>query len=163
MSKLTEETEAWIRRFESGKAWVDTIQSPDTKRVYLSRLRHYCEAVGKNPDELIELKVEGLKNINTPKEFQAERLLQNFLYSTDLTDSPKIAIRTAVFSFYEANWRNLNPNTANKLSYSVTKQRTPKLEDLIALEENMISKRDKAIVWFLASSPVRVDTLSSLV
>ena len=61
----------WLLSFESGKKRYDRISSDNSRRVYLSRLKQYCQAVGKNPDELTALKVEGLKNIATEKEFQA--------------------------------------------------------------------------------------------
>lgn len=81
MSRMTDETFPWILNFQSGKNWFDTLMSEKTKEVYLTRLKQYMDAFGKNPDELIELKVDGLRNVATAKEFQAESLLNNYLYT----------------------------------------------------------------------------------
>ncbi|MGA2682586.1 MAG: hypothetical protein ABSF44_12395 [Candidatus Bathyarchaeia archaeon] len=78
---MSEEITPWLLQFESGRKWFNTFKSEQTKRLYTERLEHYCKTVGKNPDELIELKIEGLKNINSVKEWQAENLLDSYLYS----------------------------------------------------------------------------------
>lgn len=76
MSKMTDDQEAWILRFNSGSAWYCKLNSVQSKRTYLPNFKRYCDWAKKNPDELIKLKVEGLQNINTEKEFQAENLLE---------------------------------------------------------------------------------------
>jgi hypothetical protein len=83
------ETFPWILKHPSGKAWFDTLHSDKTKEIYLSRLKQYCDAVGKNPDELIAFKIDGLRNVAAAKEFQAESLLNNYLYNENLTDGAK--------------------------------------------------------------------------
>lgn len=60
-----------ILAYQSSKRWYDSIQSEQTRRVYLNRLRHYCTWAKKTPDELIGLKLQGLQNLNGEKEFQA--------------------------------------------------------------------------------------------
>jgi len=82
---MTDETFPWMLTFASAKNWLDTIRSERTKEVYVLRLRQYCEGVGKNPDELIQLKIDGLRNVATAKEFQAESLLNDYLYHNNLT------------------------------------------------------------------------------
>jgi len=62
LSRKSKETFPWILKHPSGKAWFDTLHSDRTKEIYLSRLKQYCDAVSKNPDELIELKIGGLRN-----------------------------------------------------------------------------------------------------
>ena len=62
---MTEELTQWILQFQSGRAFFNKLNSDVTKRIYLKRLREYCDSVGKNPDELIQLKVEGLRNIGS--------------------------------------------------------------------------------------------------
>jgi hypothetical protein len=69
---------AWIQQYDSGRIWYSKLTSIETKRVYLRNLLRYCKTVGKNPDQLIELKMEGQRNIGTLKEFSAETLLEKF-------------------------------------------------------------------------------------
>ncbi len=85
--------------------------------MYSHDMKQYCDAVGKNPTELLALKVEGLRNVATEKEFQAEDLLDSYLYNTpNVTDHIKVSILCAVKSFYKANWRELNSNVGKNLS-----------------------------------------------
>jgi hypothetical protein len=66
----------WVQKFETGKIWYNKLTSIETKRTYLRNLQRYCKAVKKNPDQLIELKREGQRNVGTIEEFQAETLLE---------------------------------------------------------------------------------------
>ena len=127
-----------------------------TKDTYSKNFKQYCNAVGKSPPELLAVKIEGLRNVATEKEFQAEDLLNDYLYNTpDVTDHLKISILCAVKSFYKANWRELNGNVGKNLSAPESEKRTPKLQDIIEKEEAMTYQRDKAILWFLEITPVR--------
>jgi hypothetical protein len=106
LSKMTEDNEAWLLSFESGKKWFNTITAPRTKEMYSRDLKRYCDAVGKTPTELLALKVEGLRNVATEKEFQTEDLLDAYPYNTpDVTDHIKVSVLCAVKSFYKANMR----------------------------------------------------------
>jgi hypothetical protein len=163
MSRMTDEVLPWMLSFQSSKKWMDSIQSEETKRVYILRFKQYCDAVNKNPDELIALKIEGLRNITTDKEFQAEDLLDNYLYNGGLTESMAVGVKTAVKSFYATNRRSLEPSVGKNISAPEPKQRTPKLDDLVTLEENMLSIRDRALVWLIASGAFRDFELTLLV
>ncbi len=159
---MTEETIPWILTFSSGKKWADTLRSEATKEIYFTRIKQYCDAVGKNPDELLEYKIDGLKNITTSKEWQAEELLNNYLYNSGLTEPVKVAVLTAVKSFYKANWRELNSNVGSNISTPESVQRTPKMQDMLDLDAAMMYQRDRAILWTLESTAFRVGTLTRL-
>jgi hypothetical protein len=107
---MTDGTFLWILSFQSGKNWFESLRSEKTKEVYLTRLKEYLDAVGKNPAELIQLKIDSLKNVATAQEFQAEALLNNCLYRNNLSRNFQILVLSAVKSFYKANWRELNSN-----------------------------------------------------
>jgi hypothetical protein len=47
LSKMTDDLEAWIQSFKSGKTWFSKLSSADTKKSFLSDFRLYCDAVGK--------------------------------------------------------------------------------------------------------------------
>lgn len=134
MSKLTEFNEQWILQFESGRNWISKLPSAETRRTFLRNLKRYCEAVEKNPDELIALKVEGLKAVATETEFQAERLLENYFAKCNLTDSAKEMLKNAVISFYKHNWRNLNSNVASNIEKVEPNQRSRKCKTLKTLK-----------------------------
>jgi hypothetical protein len=159
---MNDENLFWILTFQSGKAWLDSLHSTETKRIYLYRLRQYCDAVGKNPDELIDLKIDGLRNLATPEEFQAENLLNNCLYRSGFTESTKTALLCAVKSFYKANWRELNSNVGSNIEMPEPKKRSPKIQDILDLDDSLICHRDRAILWFLESAPLRQGTFTKL-
>ena len=110
MSKMTDALEEWIQRYGYGTVWFSKLRSENTVRTYLPNLKKYCNWVKKNPDELIQLKLEGLQSINTPKEFQAENLLDKFLSSSKFPLSVKDSIRTTVISFYKNNRKLIQAN-----------------------------------------------------
>ena len=104
MSKLTEANKDWLLFFVSGQSFYNKKlkNSKDTEIEYIRRLKRYCDAVKKNPDELIALKLEGQQNTNTEKEGQAEDLLENYLNNSGLTPNVQLGILTAVKSFYDS-------------------------------------------------------------
>ena len=103
MSNLTESNKKWTLQYESGRLWINKLPSDETILAFTRNLKRYSEAVGKNPDELIAFKIEGLKSVSTEIEGQAERLLENYLSKCDLTDSVKEMLKNAVISFYKHN------------------------------------------------------------
>ena len=147
-----------------------------TETLYISRIASYCLNVAKDPDELITLKLEGLQNPATTKEFQAEELLESFLRQDELyrlvgvkkekvpfTDSSKVGMLAAVKSFYQSTrGRSLAGDTGVFIDVPEAKKRTPKVEECLKLEEAMTTNRDKFLVWFLESCPVRKGTLRQL-
>lgn len=162
LSDLTDSLEAWIQSFKSGKAWFNKLQSPETKKAFLTNFKRYCDSVNKNPDELIAFKVEGLQNVNTDKEWQAERLLEDYFENCDLKNSVKEMLKCSVISFYKHNWRNLNPNVASNIQRQEPKKRCPSIQDVEDLEDAMTCQRDKSLLWFFESTAIRVGTVLKL-
>jgi integrase len=174
---LTDTNKEWLLSFESGKDFYNKRlkNSKDTEIEYTRRLKRYCANVHKNPDELIAFKLEGQQNSATKKEFQAEELLERFLNQDkifdenkgvfkEFTPNSKKGILDAVKSFYSATrGRDLTPDVGENLDVPEAKKRTPSLPDCVDLENAMTSQRDKFLVWFLESCPVRAGTLRKLV
>ena len=71
-------------------------------------------------------------------------------------------MKNAVISFYKHNWRNLNSNVASNIQKPEAKKRCPKMDDILELENAMTNQRDKSIIWFFASTSVRIGTLTKL-
>jgi len=176
MSRMTDANKEWLLSFVSGKNFYDKKMknSEVTEHLYTSRLKQYCDNVSKDPDELIQLKLEGLQNPATIKEFQAEELLENFLrqdkyFCVDedgrkvyrkLTDNVKLGMLVAIKSFYESTrGRKLVDDTGDFIEKPEPKKRTPTVQDCLELEQAMKTARDKFLVWFLESCPVRKGTL----
>lgn len=157
---MTDALETWIQTFNAGSIWFSKLDSSHTKKTYLPHFKKYCDWTHKNPDELIQLKIEGLQNINTTKEYQAEDLLENFISNSKYTATMREGIRTAVLSFYTKNRRNLTE--VKDVETPEAKKRCPTTKDILELENAFGFARDKALVWFLASSPVRLETITKM-
>jgi integrase len=65
-----------------------------------------------------------------------------------------------VISFYKNNRRSLNDIV--DVSTPESKMRCPKTQDILDLENAFTTLRDKALIWFIASAPVRLETLTKL-
>jgi hypothetical protein len=80
---MTDELKKWLKGFRSGQLWLVNLKSPETIRLYLPYLKMYCDAIGKNPDELIGLKMEGQRQVGTNKEFQVHEDIPTSLLQTN--------------------------------------------------------------------------------
>jgi integrase len=157
---MTDALQEWILQFNSGMMWFNKLNSQATKDTYLPNLKKYCTWANKNPDELIQLKIEGLQAVNTPKEFQAENLFENFLSTAKHPLTVIDSIRTTVLSFYKNNRRPLIE--IRDVDIPESKMRCPKSSDIPELENGFSFLRDKALLWFVASAPFRLETLTKL-
>jgi integrase len=161
---MTEDRAIWINGFATGKTWQNKLGSKLTKQKFAGYFKIYCDTIEKTPDQLIAIKIEGLQNVGTEKEFQAENLLENFFAESKMLPTAKLMLKNAVFSFYKHNRRALEGQTASNIKNETpeSKKRNPSLEDLVTLESVCRSARDKALIWFIASTSCRIGTVSLL-
>ncbi|HLN90116.1 MAG TPA: site-specific integrase [Candidatus Binatia bacterium] len=161
---MDDERADWIISFASGRTWQNKLASKLTKAKFTAYFKKYCDAVQKDPDQLIAFKVEGLQNVGTEKEFQAENLLEDFFAKSTMKPTAKLMLKNAVFSFYKHNRRALEPSTASNVKDETpeSKKRKPTIEDILTLENVAHSARDKALLWFIASTSCRVGTIVQL-
>jgi site-specific recombinase XerC len=176
---MTDTNKEWLLSFVSGQNFFDEKckKSKVTELLYISRLKQYCDNVGKNPDQLIAIKLEGMQNLNTPKEFQAEELLRKFLSQDNyfqidkngkkkevlFSENTKLGMLVTVRSFYDSTMgRSLDKKTKNFIEKPEAKKRSPSVKDCLDLENAMKCNRDKFLVWFIESCPVRKGTLRQL-
>lgn len=163
MSKM-QDLKKWIKSFYSGRTWLMKLVSKYTIDTYLPNLKRYCEACGKNPDELIAFKDKGIidfvKTGNPALRFQAEELFDITISEMELTESARSNISTAVISFYKHNRRPLVE--VKKFERPEAEKRRPSIEDVEAMANSVGWKRDKALIWFLSSACFREGTLVKL-
>jgi integrase len=150
----------WLKGFHSGQLWFVQLKSKETIRLYLPYLKAYCDATGKNPNELIHLKMEGQRQVGTNKEFQAEELHDIVITQLAVPDSVKSNISDAVKSFYKHNRRPLI--NVKKFDKPSPRERTPTLEDIMELDNVATTQRDKALLWLLTTAPFRESTITKL-
>jgi hypothetical protein len=183
---LTDDNKDWLLSYVSGQNFYNKKLkfSEDTATEYIRRLRRYCKAVDKTPDELIKLKPTHLelavmlqKGISAEEinENAAEDLLESFLaretiyderskQENPFTPNVKLGILNAVKSFYLATrGRELASDVGENIEAPPPKKRTPSIDECVMLDEAMTTHRDRFLVWFLESCPVRQGTLRKLV
>jgi len=161
MSKMTDKLKEWILKFNSGEVWVNVITNEETQRQYLGLFKRYCDATNKNPDELLELKLEGMRNVGTNKEFEAENLHNTAISNIELTDNLKAQMSAIIRSFYKHNRRPLN--TPKEFEVPTLKQRMPSLQEIEEMVNVARTWRDKSMIWLLTSAPLREGTLIQLI
>ena len=151
-----------VNQLASGQKWLEKIGSANTQKIFTDYFKRYCDYVNQSPDQLISLKVLGLQNVGTEKEFTAEDLLEKYFRENKaMKPTAKLMMKNAVFSFYKHNKRSLEGQTASQIKNETleAKKRKPSLDDLEALEKAMRTSRDKALLWFVASTSCRVGTV----
>jgi hypothetical protein len=166
---MTDDIIPYLERFTSSKRWLQSLKSAHTKEVYALRLKQYCDATEKNPDEILSLKLTLIeiiqlaqKQIISPDiQYQAEDLLSDYLKS-GIGDSAALGVKAAVKSFYAFHRRSLDPSVAKDVVAPEPKQRSPKMNDLLELDAAMFLPRDRAIVWAISSCAFRDNELVSL-
>lgn len=160
MSKKMDDLRKWIKKYRAGKIWLTKLESKFTIDTYLPNLKRYCEACGLDPDQLIELKMEGMRAVGTEKEFQAEEMFDLTISEMELTESAKSNVSTAITSFYKHNRRPLVET--KKFERPEAEKRRPSITDIEDMANSLGWKRDKALIWFTASAPFREGTLEKL-
>ena len=125
---MTDNLVKWINQFHSGKVWLSKLKSKETIRVYLPNFKTFCDAVNKNPDQLIQMKVEGLKAVGTKQEFQVEETHDLVISELEAAPHTKANISMAVTSFFKHNRRPLVGT--KKFDRPEAKHRTPSLSDV---------------------------------
>jgi integrase len=102
--------------------------------------------------------LKGFKTWEQLKNSKQKNLLGNFFSESKMKPTANLMLKNAVFSFYKHNRRALEGQTASNIKNETpeSKMRKPTLEDLESVTH---SARDKALIWFLASTSCRIGTL----
>ncbi len=139
-------------------------------------LNEFCKYSKKTPDELLKLKPTMIElismmqkgvDVSTINPNEAEDLINDFLSTKKDTPSGAKGAKFAIITFFDFHNRALSKKNIGTWIEVITKPpRTPEAKDnwkdLRELEDAMVTERDKAILWFLQSCPVRKGTLKQL-
>lgn len=160
---LYREAYAYLEKFPSSTKWLTKIKSESTKKRYAKLLFKYCAEVGFNPDELIMLKLEGMRKAGTMKEWVAEDTLEKYLERAQMKYNGKLMLKHAVISFYKKNRRQLAHDTAEKyeqLDKDPESYNMPSIDDLEEMGKNATT-RNEALEWFIESTAMRRGTVAN--
>jgi len=169
LSILTENLRKWIRKFDSGKVWINRLESESTIDTYLKRFKKYCDLTGLNPDELLHLKltateisIKVMTAIHNNEEVkinenEAEELYADILKNQIESQSQRANFSVAVNSFYKHNKRSLNEPL--RFNPPIAKGRRPTLEEIELMLSYTQNKRDEALILTQSSCPLREGTL----
>jgi integrase len=151
------ESDAFIQKYIEVKRWLRKVESDYTRSGYVRQLIRYCEATGKTPSELIELKERGKKH-------EIEDLLDEFIEEAtkaNALNSVVWNIAKAIKSFYKWNYCDLSRGAGKISRIKVKAYRTPDKETLLKFMEGMLV-RDKALVSLMACTGIAEGSIPRL-
>jgi len=146
-----------IQQYPEVKRWLRKIESPQSRSEYIKHITRYCESVGKNPTELIELK----KN---SKNHDAEDLLDEFIDEAEkinYSNSMIYSIVIAMKSFFKWNYEDLSRGAGVYTKLKKKSYRTPDKDTLRKFLKGA-SLRDTALINFMAASGISVGSIPNL-
>ena len=152
-----EEALRWVNKYPETRVWIDKFRSEGTRRIYSKGMLRFHELTEKMPSDLLELAKEGTRK----GEKIAERFLNNALTSAPCSDYMKKRMSLAVRSFYKEHFYDLAKRVGVIEIPQKKEYRCPTQEDLRNFKVGM-NLRDVTLIDFLASVPVREETLTSL-
>jgi hypothetical protein len=142
----------WATNYPKVMTWLSKVQR---KENYAWFLWLYCKTVGKNPDQLLALKVN-------PQSREAEHLLDGFIANTDFKNSIKVGTMVAVRSFYKWNYADL-ASKAGQIEFIKQKPyRKHSKEELLKIYRSAQNVRDRALITFTWSTAIAKESLSKL-
>lgn len=155
-----------IEKFEGVKYWLESMagRAEGTKRGYLSRLKLFCEWLGKTPDQLIREREEQLKSedkkVQRTMEMHVKRY-NTFLTEQDAGAGTKKNARAAIKSFFEHHYMPLKFIRGDFPTEVMKERRKVEKEEILAMLD-MADVRDRALVHTLKDSGLAVSDASRL-
>lgn len=165
----------WCYKFEHCKRCVQILnrQCPETRTVdnWLRYFKYFCDYVSMNPKELIEMKDDGEKaflensrvddRVRFKFAFLVESLDDNLKMMDGSPSNPKYRnhIRNQVSMFMLHNKRVVK---IEREVEELPNSRQPLLSEIYEMEKASDYIRDKALIWFFASTGLRPSSVNKL-
>ena len=155
-----------VSQYEPCKLWIDGLRSNRTKTAYIIHLSLFCKFYNTNPDELVRLKLEQLKDMVIKYVLYLKKKSKNTAEKPIRGETSVNSIKTyltGIKSFLEYHeislpWKKIAsyyPEEVTNDYRSNTKQEISKLLSMADL-------RDRCIILLMASSGIRVGAIPSL-
>ncbi len=154
------EVDEWTARSELTKAWSEKLRSRITRANYTKHLYRFHLLTGFAPEQLLEYSKEGKRS----GEPIAERMIESQISKARSMGVSKWIIRDmgiSVKSFYRENFYGISPKAGRLEIPRVKDYRCPTQEEVRGFTKGM-NLRDVALVEFIASAPLREESLSGL-
>jgi len=156
-----------MEQYDSVRRWLlDTRffgkRSESTYNLYMVALSRFCEFVGKDPDQIIEERLEDLQSRDPRRMARYEELLMEwakYLEDIGLTRGTVGTYCRAVKSFFKSNWVPLSVRTPK--TWVTREDRRMTREDLAKMVE-VGDLRGKVLVLFLSQSGMSISDFLSL-
>jgi hypothetical protein len=170
----------WLDTFSSGQRWLDRMtKETRTHEIYLYLFQKFCDSVGKNPDELVKIYIQGFQLQLTQgiQNFVIQDLMTQTIPQMKMCDGSPISAPTqrhmeiAISSFFRANGFLLHYTfivTSPKIKGLPT---IPEIQDMINTKipygdskvmTDLYFARNQALTSFFASTGFRPETVSLL-
>lgn len=150
--------------YDSVETWMESLENPGekgTKKTYLSRLKLFCNFIGKDPDALIEERKEQIRADGTDNSH--EKALNKFLTEIEKENSPNYVhgISGAIRSFYKYNNLDLG-QTKRTSTRRARREKIPSTEEVKKMAD-AADIRNRAIILFLFQTGLRTETAAQLI
>lgn len=162
MGKFADMSDEEFKNYKSVRVWTNYLSAEGTERLYLSKLKRFCDWVGKDPDTLIEERYSLLRSEDIRENHEHEELATAFLKDLEKTLSP-YALRSyagAIRSFYKYNRADLKLIKQVKV-YNIREEKIPTKEEVKGMCE-VSGTRERAVILFQYQSGLRNDTIAKL-
>jgi site-specific recombinase XerD len=145
----------WLKQFESGKRWLNTVKaaktgSTQTQLEYAYRLRKFCNYAKKNPDHLIAERKEQLSEADEGQKRKTEELVNEF-FNFQSEKSNRLSAKAyhgALRSFYKYNYVPLRIETPRARSRKINPITLEEFKQIDAIA----NPRDRALLRFMKDS-----------
>jgi integrase len=157
---------ACISQYESCKLWIDGLRSKSTKTAYTTHVSLFCRFHLINPDELVRLKPEQLKEMVIKYVLELKKKSKNTAGKPIRGETSVNSVKTYVagiksfFEFHEISlpWKKI----ASYYPEEVTNDYRAYTRHEISKLLSMADLRDRCIILLMASSGIRVGAIPSL-
>jgi len=154
-----------LKTFESVQRWTTTLTKhageKNTVIQYLRGMRTFCEWVKKNPDQLVEERMNDLKSDDIQIRARAEDQIDRFYAAyKDQSQSRAVMIHAIVKSFYKANHLPLTTKTPRMLM--VREEEIMPTPEQIRRMGDISDLRDKTLIVWMAEGGFRIGSLIQL-
>ena len=151
-----------FKRYKTVRQWVNYLSNKGTEQSYLTKLKRFCDWIGKDPDTLIDERFKHLRSEDIRENHEHEELITAFLKKMESSLSPYslASYAGAIRSFYRYNRADLKLLKSIRV-YGVRREKVPTREEVAKMCQ-VSSTRDRAIILFQYQSGLRNDTIAKL-
>jgi integrase len=155
-----------FENYDSCKMWLEGYNSPATKNAYKNRLTLFCRYHNVNPDSLIQLKPEQIKNMVLNYIIHLKKVAKQTAGKQKRGEISVNSIKTymvGVQSFLESNeiilnWKRIAKYCPEQVTNSLRAYKKEEIAKLLLIAD----LRDRCLILLMSSTGIRVGAIKTL-